>query len=118
MNKLKRQQMYSLPKMLLSKVSIAIYLLGIALIDLLQLCNYQVVACETGIQARDELLKTENEFDLILLDLGLPEMTGLELLQIIKAIDKLKDVPVIMMSGDDETETVAACLNAGAEDYM
>ncbi|CAD8155178.1 unnamed protein product [Paramecium octaurelia] len=90
----------------------------IALIDLLQLCNYQVVACETGIQARDELLKTENEFDLILLDLGLPEMTGLELLQIIKAIDKLKDVPVIMMSGDDETETVAACLNAGAEDYM
>lgn len=41
--------MYSLPKMLLSKVSIEIYLLGIALIDLLQLCNYQVVACETGI---------------------------------------------------------------------
>jgi NIMA (never in mitosis gene a)-related kinase len=43
-----------------------------------------VIACENGLSARDELLKNENEFDLILLDLLMPEMTGLDLLKIIK----------------------------------
>lgn len=59
--------------------------LGVAIIDLLCLCGYQVVACETGILARDELLKEESDFDLILLDMIMPEMTGLELLKIIKS---------------------------------
>ncbi|CAD8066879.1 unnamed protein product [Paramecium sonneborni] len=90
----------------------------VAIVDLLQLCGFQVIACKNGLEARDELLKNENEFDLILLDLLMPEMGGLDLLKIIKSIDKLKETPVIMMSGDGETDIVAACLGAGAINYL
>lgn len=52
-------------------------------------------------------------------------MGGLDLLKIIKrylnflwSIDKLKETPVIMMSGDGETDIVAACLGAGALNYL
>lgn len=53
-------------------------------------------------------------------------MGGLDLLKIIKrfkqyynnSIDKFKETPVIMMSGENETDIVAACLNAGATNYF
>lgn len=44
----------------------------------------------------------------------MPEMNGFELLQLIKGIDKLKDIPVIMMSSDGEMNVVASCVKAGA----
>jgi CheY-like chemotaxis protein len=48
----------------------------------------------------------------------MPEMDGLELLCLIKSNEKLKDLPVIMMSSDQDMENVSACLNKGAKDYL
>ncbi|KAM3142973.1 hypothetical protein pb186bvf_005036 [Paramecium bursaria] len=99
----------------------------INIVDLLELCNYNVCACENGMQARDELLKTENDFDLILLDLMMPEINGLELLKHIKQyyqifkhprVERLKETPVIMMSCDGQNQVVGACIAAGAQNYL
>ncbi len=48
----------------------------LALIDILSLCSYDVTAVENGVLARDELLKEENNFDLVLLDLMMPQLVG------------------------------------------
>jgi len=40
----------------------------------------------------------------------MPEMDGLELLKLIKSLEKLKDIPVIMMSAEGEKDYVSACL--------
>ena len=61
---------------------------------------------------------TENEVDLILLDLILPEMDGDELLELLKQDEKLRAIPVIVVSGNKETDRVIRCIEAGAEDYL
>ena len=57
---------------------------------------------------------TENEVDLILLDLILPEMDGDELLELLKQDEKLRAIPVIVVSGNKETDRVIRCIEAGA----
>lgn len=47
---------------------------GIAISDLLNLCDFEVTDCEDGIKARDELLKVDNNFDMLLIDVIMPEM--------------------------------------------
>jgi CheY-like chemotaxis protein len=63
------------------------------------------------------LLHAES-YDAILLDMLMPEMSGLEVLQTLKADDRLRFVPVIMLSAHTEVERVARCLELGAEDYL
>ncbi|HVT42916.1 MAG TPA: response regulator [Thermoanaerobaculia bacterium] len=57
-------------------------------------------------------------FDLILLDVEMPEMDGYELLATLKDDDRLRDIPVIMISAIDEIENVVRCIEQGAEDYL
>jgi adenylate cyclase len=64
-----------------------------------------------------EILEVE-EFDLILLDLLMPQMNGFQVLERLKADERLHDVPVIMISGLQETDSVIRCIEAGAEDYL
>eukprot|EP00828_Plagiopyla_frontata_P015952 TRINITY_DN2069_c0_g1_i6.p1 TRINITY_DN2069_c0_g1~~TRINITY_DN2069_c0_g1_i6.p1 ORF type:complete len:419 (-),score=78.13 TRINITY_DN2069_c0_g1_i6:383-1639(-) len=90
----------------------------LALIDILEFYNYDITAVENGRLARDELLKEDAYFDLVLLDLMMPEMTGLELLRLMKAHEKLQNIPVIMMSSDDQNKIIATCLEEGAKDYL
>eukprot|EP00743_Colponemidia_sp_Colp-15_P010894 GILK01012068.1.p1 GENE.GILK01012068.1~~GILK01012068.1.p1 ORF type:complete len:862 (+),score=168.21 GILK01012068.1:96-2681(+) len=92
----------------------------LALIDILSLCNYQVTPCENGRIALEELTKegTEQRFDLVLLDVMMPEMDGLELLDVMQKNDQLKEMPVIMMSSNEEMTLVSKCLANGAKDYL
>jgi two-component system sensor histidine kinase/response regulator len=82
----------------------------------LQRQKYQVAAANSGAQAL-AMLDTE-AFDLIFLDVMMPEMDGYEVLRRLKASPKHRDIPVIMISALDEMESVVRCIELGAEDYL
>jgi adenylate cyclase len=56
--------------------------------------------------------------DLVLLDIEMPEMNGYQTLEALRADPKLRDIPVVMMSSVDEVDSVARCIEMGAEDYL
>ncbi|HRZ30508.1 MAG TPA: response regulator [Candidatus Paceibacterota bacterium] len=56
--------------------------------------------------------------DLILLDIMLPKLDGLEVLSALKAEDELKPIPVIMLSNLDEDNKIKRSLEMGAVDYL
>ena len=67
----------------------------------MSLCEFEAVAVENGKLALDELRNPDNDFDLLLLDLAMPEMDGFELLSIIKQDDELSKIPVVVMSANE-----------------
>ena len=71
---------------------------------------------ENGREALDKL--RAQAFDLVLLDIMMPEMNGYEVLEHMKADMALRDVPVIMISALDDMESVVRCVELGAEDYL
>ena len=78
--------------------------------------GHEVIEVASGRDALDELAR--GEVDLVLLDVLMPEMNGLEVLQHLKADERLYGIPVIMISGLNENETVLRCLELGADDYL
>jgi signal transduction histidine kinase len=60
----------------------------------------------------------ESAFDLVLLDIMMPEMDGYEVLGRIKSDSTLQHIPVIMISALNELQSVVRCVEAGAEDYL
>jgi adenylate cyclase len=57
-------------------------------------------------------------FDLVLLDMMMPGLSGFEVLSRLKADDRFRDLPVIMISALDELDSTVRCIEAGAEDYL
>jgi adenylate cyclase len=78
--------------------------------------GHQIVSATNGASAL--ALVTAQEFDLILLDLIMPEMSGFEVLRRLKATEQTSHIPVIVISALDEIDSVVRCIEAGAEDYL
>jgi diguanylate cyclase (GGDEF)-like protein len=57
-------------------------------------------------------------FDLVLLDMMMPEISGLQILEYLKSDPHLRHVPAIVISALDEKATIVACIEQGAEDYL
>jgi two-component system, sensor histidine kinase and response regulator len=57
-------------------------------------------------------------FDLILLDMEMPEMNGMEVLAALRANPDLTGLPVIVISGAEQMESAVKCIEAGAEDFL
>ena len=76
----------------------------------------EVATAEDGRKALE--LLDASSFDLVLLDIMMPEMDGYETLEAIKANPKLRDIPVIMISALDEIDSIVRCIELGAEDYL
>ncbi|HZZ82436.1 MAG TPA: response regulator [Gemmataceae bacterium] len=83
---------------------------------LLSLLGHDVTMAENGREALS--LLHERLFDLVLLDVVMPEMDGITALKQIKADAHLQEMPVIMVSGLDEVASVVRCIEEGAEDYL
>jgi class 3 adenylate cyclase len=58
------------------------------------------------------------QFDLILLDMVMPGLDGCQVLRELKSAPALAEVPVVMISASDQEESIARCLELGAEDYV
>lgn len=63
-------------------------------------------------------LEEGNEVDLIIADLQMPNLNGKEFLKIARASNLYTDIPVIILSGSDESSERIQCLNLGADDFM
>ena len=63
-------------------------------------------------------LEQGNETDLVIADLNMPNLSGKEFLRIAKASNLYSDIPVIILSGSDESSERVQCLNLGADDFM
>lgn len=75
-----------------------------------------VAELSDGNEVMDYLL-TES-VDFMLLDLMMPGMDGYETLEVLAEANKLEDMAVVVVTGVDEIESVARCIELGAADYM
>ena len=79
--------------------------------------NYgDVEMAENGKQALEKL--REKNFDAVLLDIEMPEMDGYGVLEHLQKDMRLRDIPVIMISGVEESESVIKCVEMGATDFL
>ena len=75
-----------------------------------------VAEATDGIEAMDAL--RSSSFDLVLLDVMMPRMNGIEVLQAMQAEERLEQTPVLMISAASEIDTMVRCIELGAEDYL
>ena len=78
--------------------------------------GHRVSAAASGQEALDIL--REKPFDVVLLDIVMPELDGISVLERLKHDPALQHVPVIMISAVDEIDTVVRCIEMGSEDYL
>lgn len=78
--------------------------------------GYQVTTAHNGKAALK--LVGQHEFDLILLDILMPEMDGYEVLRVLKDSEEFQHIPVIMLTAVHEAESVRQCIDQGAADYL
>jgi len=78
--------------------------------------GYEVRSSDSGIHALQHL--RQEAFDLALLDLVMPGLDGYQVLCKMKADPALRHIPVLMISGLDQENGIARCIEAGADDYL
>jgi len=78
--------------------------------------GHRVTAAEDGAAALE--MAGREAFDLVLLDMIMPGISGFEVLSRLKADERTRDIPVIMISALDEFDSTVRCIEAGAEDYL
>ena len=78
--------------------------------------EYKVIPAMKGTQALAYL--QNGDCDIILLDINMPEMDGFEVLQKIRQMESCKDIPVIFLTADNDTETETRCFKEGAIDFI
>ncbi len=78
--------------------------------------GHEVAWAENGRIALEML--NSKAYDLVLLDIEMPEMNGFEVLDALLADPDLRDIPVIMTSASEELDRVVKCIQMGAEDYL
>jgi adenylate cyclase len=86
------------------------------LCSLLAADGHKTAVAENGRLALNAI--KSNSYDLILLDVMMPEMNGYQVLEQLKSDSSLRDIPVIVLSALDEIGSVVRCIELGAEDYL
>ena len=80
------------------------------------LLGYHTICVSDGVEAVSKL--KEKRPDLILLDILMPRMNGIQFLQYLKEEDLLYLIPVLVISALDDIENITKCIELGAEDYL
>lgn len=82
----------------------------------LQRRGYHVTPAEGGRQALDHL--AAEPFDLVVLDIMMPEIDGFQVLETIRQTHSVSDLPVIMATAKDQSEDIVEAMSRGANDYV
>ena len=83
----------------------------------LQFNGHEVVSARDGKEAV-EIAEKDSQFDLIMMDVRMPRMTGYEACRAIKEIEAARDIPVIFLSAKGQEAEVQQGLEAGATQYI
>lgn len=86
------------------------------LTNFLQDLGHQVVECENGLEALEAF--KSREFHMVLSDIKMPKMSGIELLREIKAINSEHEAEIILFTGHGDLQSAIEALRAGAYDYL
>lgn len=86
--------------------------------DALPMYGYDITTAEDGIEALKILSDKKNTFDLVLLDVMMPNMDGWDTLKAIRKNPKTQYIPVIMITAVSEDQKVVSGLKIGADDYI
>src|ERR671929_2077710 len=78
--------------------------------------GYAVSLAKSGREAIQQL--GDGRFDLVLLDIMMPGMNGLDVLKFLRRVDSLIDLPIIMVTAKGEAEDMVEALELGANDYV
>ncbi len=78
--------------------------------------GYTCEQAENGLVALEKI--AASDFDVILLDIDMPEMNGIEVLRALKADIRLRHLPVIVISGSTEMDSALCCIEIGAVDFL
>ena len=78
--------------------------------------EYNVIYAEDGKQALDQIRENRKHLNLVVLDLMMPGISGIEVLKVVHGDPDLSSIPVIVATGDRDSE--AACLDLGASDFI
>ena len=71
-----------------------------------------------GLEMLQEAHKSGTPYDIVFCDWNMPEMTGFELLTMIRKTNEFKSLPFIMVTAESEAGSVETALNAGTTDYI
>jgi adenylate cyclase len=82
----------------------------------LEKLGYEVTDASNGREALQKL--KDGNYDLVLLDILMPDLDGFQTLEFMKADPRLRHVPVIMLTALDDVASTVRCIEAGAEDYV
>ncbi len=85
---------------------------------LAQLGYKNVDEAEDGKQALEILRQNPNKYGLVITDWNMPNMTGIELVQAIRSDEKLKHLPILMVTAEAKKENVLAAIKAGVNNYI
>jgi len=86
--------------------------------ETLEESGYKVDTAEDGLAAWEKIDRAPAQFDLMLLDKQMPRQDGISLLKRIKADARLKELPVVMLTGDNRQQDIIEGLAAGASYYL
>ena len=78
--------------------------------------HFEVICAKSGVDAFEEIEKQIP--DLILLDYHMPVMDGFEFIQKLRGIDEYKDIPIIMLTADNDRDTEVRGFQAGVMDFI
>lgn len=86
--------------------------------DALPLYGYDVKVVHGGVQALEVLTNSDKAFDMVIVDILLPDISGFDFIKKIRNINCVKYIPIVVLSSEADEKKIISALKIGADDYI